>query len=66
MLSFIGYVKFMKPIGTVRSKNIIIHNRLEGNDTIESLLKYTHAGRRTAKDILNLQRKYNKKLYCNS
>ena len=63
MLTFIQYVKLMKPIGSARSKNAIVMKRMEGNETLQELLNYSSVGKKTAKEIIRLQEKYIKKSY---
>lgn len=57
-MTFIEYIKYRNPIGSFRAKLFIVKYKLQGNDTLETLIKYDSIGKKSAKSILELQRKY--------
>lgn len=60
-MTFKDYIRFKNPICNLRSINAIYRYNIDQHWTIDSLISLASVGRKTANDIINLQRKYKKR-----
>lgn len=60
-MTFQEYLRFKKPICSIRSFIAIIRYRIDESWDLESLITLPSVGHKTALDIINLQRKYKSK-----